>query len=109
MQLGRPWGLVNAIAAGWFPSEMTVPRRGRRPFLIWAKRLAPMGRVGNLEESIGPLLFLASEASIFVTDHTLVGDGGFTGSSGATPFPDEVYQLLAETFPEETVKLICPS
>jgi NAD(P)-dependent dehydrogenase (short-subunit alcohol dehydrogenase family) len=101
--------LVNAIAVGWFPSKMTVPWRGRPPFLVWANRLAPMGRVGNLEELIGPLLFLVSEASIFVTGHTLVVDGGFTGSSGATPLPDEVYQLLAKTFPEETVKRICPS
>ncbi len=68
-----------------------------------------MGRVGNLEELICSLLFLALEASIFVTGHTLVVDGGFTGSSGATLFPDEVYQLLAETFPAETVKRICPS
>jgi NAD(P)-dependent dehydrogenase (short-subunit alcohol dehydrogenase family) len=80
---------VNAMAPGWFPSEMTAPWLGFPPFLAWATRLTPMGRVGDAEELIGRLLFLASDASSFVTGHTLVVNGGYTASSGATPFPGD--------------------
>jgi NAD(P)-dependent dehydrogenase (short-subunit alcohol dehydrogenase family) len=38
----------------------------------------PMGRMLNREELVGPLMFLLSEASSFVTGHNLVVDGGFT-------------------------------
>jgi 2-deoxy-D-gluconate 3-dehydrogenase len=38
----------------------------------------PMGRVGEPEDLIGALLFLASPASDFITGQTIVVDGGFT-------------------------------
>jgi len=69
---------VNALAPGWFPSEMTaetLSSEAGRQFVI---ERTPLGRPGRLDELDGALLFLASEASSYVTGHTLVVDGGWT-------------------------------
>lgn len=65
---------VNAIAPGWFPSEMThvLLERSESDFL---ERI-PLRRFGGPEDLKGAAVFLASRASDFVTGHTLVVDGG---------------------------------
>jgi NAD(P)-dependent dehydrogenase (short-subunit alcohol dehydrogenase family) len=70
---------VNAIAPGWFESEMTADMfseegKGRE----WVSRRAPLGRHGREGELDGALLFLASDASTYVTGHVLAVDGGWT-------------------------------
>lgn len=81
-QLGAEWGRkgvrVNAIAPGWFASEMTQEKMfddeaGRR----FVERNTPMGRAGEVEELDGALLFLAGDASTYVTGHILAVDGGW--------------------------------
>jgi len=69
---------VNALAPGWFPTEMTADMFGDERSLVWMRGRTPLGRGGQLEELVGPLLFLASDASSFVTGHVLTVDGGWT-------------------------------
>jgi NAD(P)-dependent dehydrogenase (short-subunit alcohol dehydrogenase family) len=64
---------VNAIAPGWFPSDMANFVLERNPEL--ARRI-PLGRFGGLDDLKGAVVFLSSHASDYVTGHTLVVDGG---------------------------------
>jgi gluconate 5-dehydrogenase len=64
---------VNAIAPGWFPSDMANFVIDSHPEL--ATRI-PLGRFGGPEDLKGVVVFLASRASDYVTGHTLVVDGG---------------------------------
>ena len=68
---------VNAIAPGWFPSELTGQLRDREQ-VRWIDQRTPLGRAGTLRELDGALVFLASEASSYMVGQTLVVDGGWT-------------------------------
>jgi gluconate 5-dehydrogenase len=78
--LACKWGMhninVNAIAPGWFPTNMSqvVIERNKENLL---KRI-PLGRFGNDYDLKGAAVFLASGASDFITGHVLVVDGGQT-------------------------------
>jgi NAD(P)-dependent dehydrogenase (short-subunit alcohol dehydrogenase family) len=69
---------VNAIAPGWFESEMTQDMFAEESGHKWVARRAPMGRHGREHELDGALLFLASDASSYVTGQVLAVDGGWT-------------------------------
>ncbi len=65
---------VNSIAPGWFPSDMSgyvLERHEER-----LKQHIPLGRFGGPHDLEGVVVFLASDASAYVTGHTLVVDGG---------------------------------
>lgn len=69
---------VNAIAPGYFASEMTEKVFSDAKVNKWVTRNTPLGRTGNEGELDGALLYLASEASSFVTGSVLAVDGGWT-------------------------------
>jgi NAD(P)-dependent dehydrogenase (short-subunit alcohol dehydrogenase family) len=69
---------VNALAPGWFESEMTEDMFAEESGHRWVARRAPMGRHGREGELDGALLFLASDASSYVTGQVLAVDGGWT-------------------------------
>ena len=53
----------------------------------WMRSRTPMRRMGELPELVGPLLFLASDASSFVTGTVLSVDGGWSAGGGYAQLP----------------------
>lgn len=71
---------VNTIAPGYFETDMTEALRGHRKWRGHLLSRIPMGRFGVPEELVSAALFLASEASGFMTGSTMVVDGGWTAA-----------------------------
>ncbi len=67
---------VNAVGPGYFLTEMTRPLAEDPAFDAWIRSRTPAGRWGRPEDLVGPVVFLASRASDFVTGHLLFVDGG---------------------------------
>jgi NAD(P)-dependent dehydrogenase (short-subunit alcohol dehydrogenase family) len=65
---------VNAIAPGWFPTHMSNRVLERHKALFLAH--IPLRRFGNEHDLKGAAVFLASDASNYITGHVLVVDGG---------------------------------
>lgn len=80
--MAREWAphgvTVNAVAPGYTETELTrayLEKPGVREGLT---RLVPAGRLGTTDDLTGPILFLCSAQSAFVTGHVLYADGGRT-------------------------------
>jgi NAD(P)-dependent dehydrogenase (short-subunit alcohol dehydrogenase family) len=69
---------VNAIAPGYFATDLTGEMIADEGGRHWIERNTPMRRVGAEHELDGALLFLASDASSYVTGQTIAVDGGWT-------------------------------
>jgi NAD(P)-dependent dehydrogenase (short-subunit alcohol dehydrogenase family) len=71
---------VNAIAPGWFDTEMSAPAWQQAGIADRLIRDIPARRIGRPEE-VGPLaVYLASAASDFMTGQTIFLDGGHTAA-----------------------------
>lgn len=67
---------VNALCPGWVDTPMNPMDAAPHDFLARNLDQIPMGRWATTDEMVGPALFLASDASSFMTGQTLVVDGG---------------------------------
>ena len=67
---------VNALAPGYFVTEINQEQFNENNAHEIVKARVPMGRVGDLEEISGPLLLLASDAGKYMTGSILTVDGG---------------------------------
>ncbi|MEU7306155.1 SDR family oxidoreductase [Streptomyces sp. NPDC007206] len=81
-ELAGQWGgsgiRVNALAPGWFRTEMTAGLFGDERSSRWVERNTLLRRGGDSHELDGALLFLASDASAYCTGQVLTVDGGWT-------------------------------
>jgi len=70
--------LVNAIAPGFIDTPLNEPLVNNPEFDAWVKKRTPLGRWGKPED-LGPLaVFLAADASRYVTGQVIYADGGWT-------------------------------
>jgi len=78
--LAMEWGphgvRVNAVAPGFTLTELAKPLWKHEHMDRWREENTPLGRIGQPEDMVGASIFLASEASSFVTGQILYVDGG---------------------------------
>ena len=75
----RRWRLsANAIGPGFFPTELTAAVFGDEERAARNAAQTCIGRNGTMDDLVGPAMFLASDASAYVTGQVLYVDGGFT-------------------------------
>jgi gluconate 5-dehydrogenase len=77
-ELGPKGVTVNAIAPGFFATELNEPLMKDAEFTAFISKRTPLGRWARVEEIGGAAVFLASEAGSYVNGHTLYVDGGLT-------------------------------
>ncbi len=84
--LAAEWGRyginVNLLAPGWFKTAQTAALYDNKPWLDMITERIPLGRPGQPHDLDGTVIFLASDASAYITGQILLVDGGFT--TGAT-------------------------
>ena len=88
--LAMEWGpsgvRVNAIAPGFVLTDLTKKLWSDETMQHWGMSNTPLRRLGQPADMVGASIFLASEASAFMTGQVLYVDGGFT-SGWAWPIP----------------------
>jgi NAD(P)-dependent dehydrogenase (short-subunit alcohol dehydrogenase family) len=92
MSLADDWGAhgvtVNCLAPGWFKTEQNQALYENQDWVDYLIERIPLKRTGRPDDLDGAIVFLASEASRYITGQTLLIDGGIsTGSTRATVLP----------------------
>jgi len=90
MSLADDWGphgiTVNCLAPGWFRTEQNKIMYENKEWVDYLCDRIPLKRPGQPDDLAGPVVFLASESSRYVTGQTLLVDGGIsTGATRALP------------------------
>ena len=78
MQWARHSVRVNTVAPGFFRSEITDDLYDGEKGAAWLRRNTPLPYEGRVEDFVGVVLWLASDAGRYVTGQTIVVDGGWT-------------------------------
>ncbi len=77
---------VNCLAPGWFKTAQNAVLYEDTEWVAYLEDRIPLKRVGQLPDLDGAIVFLASDASAYITGQTLLVDGGIsTGATRATP------------------------
>ncbi len=72
-----PYGVrVNCVAPGWIETDMNAPLLANPIMSGKVLERVPLGRWGTVDDVVGPVLFLASDAARYITGHLLPIDGG---------------------------------
>jgi gluconate 5-dehydrogenase len=79
-ELGRHGITVNALAPGYFATELNTALLNDEAFTKWVEARTPAGRWAKPEELGGAVVFLASDAAAYVNGHVLAVDGGLSVS-----------------------------
>jgi gluconate 5-dehydrogenase len=79
-ELGRGGVTVNALAPGYFATELNTALLEDKAFTAWVEARTPAGRWAKPEELGGAVVFLASDAAAYVNGHVLAVDGGISVS-----------------------------
>ena len=80
VELGPKGVTCNAIAPGYFLTDLTAGLAADPEFDALVRRRTPLGRWGSADELAGVAVFLAAEASSYVNGHVLTVDGGLSAS-----------------------------
>lgn len=76
MEWSRHGVRVNGLAPGFILTDLTEKLWSAPKMQRWARENTPMGRLGQVDDLVGTAVFLASEASAFMTGQVLYVDGG---------------------------------
>jgi len=79
-EIGRQGVTVNAIAPGYFATELNTALLEDKTFTAWVESRTPAGRWAKPHELGGAVVFLASDAASYVNGHVLAVDGGLSVS-----------------------------
>ncbi|MCA0432272.1 MAG: glucose 1-dehydrogenase [Proteobacteria bacterium] len=79
-ELGRHGITINALAPGYFATELNTALLEDKAFTAWVEARTPAGRWAKPEELGGAAVFLASNAAAYVNGHVLAVDGGLSTS-----------------------------
>jgi len=78
LELARKNVQVNALAPGFVETDMLASAVEDEATAKFLRRSTPMGRWAQPEEMTGPVVFLSSSASDYMTGQVLTVDGGYT-------------------------------
>lgn len=79
-ELGHANIRVNTVCPTFIETEMTASMFEDSTFREWVTSRIALGRIGKVEETMGAIVFLASDASSLVTGSALMLDGGWTAA-----------------------------
>ncbi len=103
LQLGCEWAdrgvRVNSVSPGFIVTEMVRPALEAMGMDKWIASRTPMRRIGELDEIVAPVLFLASDAASYITGHDLDVDGGTNAANGYYQIPPIHQEWNADTAP----------
>ncbi len=103
LQLGCEWAdrgvRVNSVSPGFIVTEMVRPAIEGMGMDKWIASRTPMRRIGELEEIVAPVMFMASDSASYITGHDLNVDGGTNAANGYYQIPPIHQEWNKETAP----------